>query len=105
MQARVTLPRHANEKRLKRELASAWSNLSEYARIHEAVHLAIADRYALVMEDAISSLPARKDCQTLRQEVQGEFSRLFKEHHKEQLQFDEDERKRIRLLLAENRQT
>ncbi len=32
VKARVTLPRHANERKLKKELASAWNNLEECAR-------------------------------------------------------------------------
>ncbi|MDJ0612759.1 MAG: DUF922 domain-containing protein [Rhizobiaceae bacterium] len=101
--ARVTLPRHSNERRLKAELANAWTNLSEYARVHEAVHLVIADRYALKIEDAVKELDNRESCDQLRADVESEFSRLFEEHHKEQLAFDASEKIRIRKLLAENR--
>lgn len=99
--ARVTLPRHSNERRLKAELANAWTNLSEYARIHEAVHLAIADRYALKIEGAIGNLNARADCDALKLDVESEFSRLFEEHHNEQLAFDSSEKLRIRKIIAE----
>jgi len=101
--ARVTLPRHSNERNLKADLANAWTNLSEYARIHEAVHLVIADRYALKIEDAVNALSSRENCETLRADVETEFSRLFKEHHKEQLAFDASEKKRIRAIIAQNR--
>jgi len=103
VKARVTLPRHKNERKLKADLARAWSNLQEYARVHEAVHLAIADRYALLMEDAINALQPRSNCRDMRLEVQEVFSRLFESHHDEQLQFDEDEKKRIRQLTAQTR--
>ncbi len=101
--ARVTLPRHRNERKLKSELASAWTNLSEYARIHEAVHLVIADKYAVRIEDAIKALDNRENCDLLRVDVENEFSRLFDEHHKEQLAFDASEKKRIRQIIAEGR--
>lgn len=101
--ARVTLPRHSNEKNLKADLANAWTNLSEYARIHEAVHLVIADRYALKIEDAVNALDARDNCETLRADVESEFSRLFDEHHKEQLAFDASEKQRIRKIIAEGK--
>jgi len=71
--------------------------------VHEAVHLAIADRYALLMEDAINALQPRSNCRDMRLEVQEVFSRLFESHHDEQLQFDEDEKKRIRQLTAQTR--
>lgn len=102
VKARVTLPRHSNERRLKAELANAWTNLSEYARIHEAVHLAIADKYALKIEDAVNALDDRPSCDSLKNDVEIEFSRLFEAHHKEQLEFDESEKRRIRKLLARN---
>ncbi|MGI9351067.1 MAG: DUF922 domain-containing protein [Rhizobiaceae bacterium] len=101
VKARVTLPRHSNERKLKKDLARAWSNLEEYARVHEAVHLAIADRYALIMEKAISSLKPQDTCKLMREDVQAAFSKLFEEHHAEQLQFDKDEKTRIRKLTAQ----
>jgi len=105
VKARVTLPRHRNERKLKAELANAWTNLSEYARIHEAVHLAIADKYALKIEDSVKALGERPSCEALKNDVEIEFSRLFNAHHKEQLEFDESEKRRIRKLLAQNSQS
>lgn len=99
VKARVTLPRHANVNTLKAELAKAWNSLEEYARVHEAVHLAIADRYAIAMEKAINSLPPAQDCVSMREDVQVVFSDLFEKHHADQLQFDADEKERIRGLV------
>jgi len=101
VKARVTLPRHSNVNSLKSELAQAWNSLEEYARVHEAVHLAIADRYAVEMEEAINRLQPQSDCVEMRERVQQTFSRLFEEHHREQLQFDADEKARIRGLVAQ----
>lgn len=103
VKARVTLPRHRNENALRQDLAKAWSNLEEYARVHEAVHLAIADRYALLMESEIKSLPPVENCSTLRANVSNTFYELSKQHHAEQLQFDADERERILRLTAQAR--
>ncbi|MEM7214203.1 MAG: DUF922 domain-containing protein [Pseudomonadota bacterium] len=103
VKARVTLPRHSNESKLKADLAQAWNNLEEYARVHEAVHLAIADRYALIMEEAITALRPRENCSSMREDVQAAFSKLFEQHHAEQLQFDADEKVRIRKLTAQAR--
>ncbi len=99
VKARVTLPRHSNVNQLKSELAQAWNSLEEYARVHEAVHLAIADRYAIAMEKAISALPSADNCVNMREDVQAVFSDLFEKHHADQLQFDADEKERIRGLV------
>jgi len=103
VKARVTLPRHANIRRVKREVARAWTSLEEYARAHEAVHLAIADNYALKMEETIKSLAPENDCSRMRNTVAEAFSILFEEHHKEQLQFDADEKERIQNLAKQSR--
>ena len=99
--ARVTLPRHSNEKALKQKLARTWNNLAEYAKVHEAVHLEIADRNAVEMEHTISSLEPRKDCKSLREIVSKVFDLMYRQHHIEQLKFDQDERARIRILASE----
>lgn len=101
VKARVTLPRHSNVNRLKSELAQAWNSLQEYARVHEAVHLAIADRYAIIMETAINKLKPQPDCVEMRDKVQSTFETLFEEHHREQLQFDADEKARIQSLVKQ----
>jgi len=67
--------------------------------VHEAVHLAIADRYAIEMENAISALPRAENCVSMRENVQAVFSDLFEKHHADQLQFDADEKSRIRGLV------
>lgn len=103
VRARVTLPRHANIRRVKQDVARAWTSLEEYARVHEAVHLAIADSYALKMEEAIISLNPENDCADMRKSVAEAFEFLFKEHHREQLQFDADEKERIRKFAKQSR--
>ncbi len=103
VRAKVTLPRHANIRRVKRDVAKAWSSLENYARAHEAVHLAIADSYALRMEDEISRLKPEDDCSSMRQKVSEAFSILFEEHHAEQLQFDQDEKDRIQSIVKHSR--
>lgn len=99
VKARVTLPRHSNVSQLKAELAQAWNSLEEYARVHEAVHLAIADRYAIDMEKAINALLPAENCVQMREDVQSVFNDLFEKHHADQLQFDADEKERIRGLV------
>jgi len=103
VKARVTLPRHKNAAKLKAELAVAWNSLEEYARVHEAVHLAIADKFALRMEKQISKLPNEPDCVQMRESVKNTFDALYDEHYKEQLAFDESEKQRIRRIAAKSK--
>ncbi|MBO6815547.1 MAG: DUF922 domain-containing protein [Rhizobiaceae bacterium] len=103
VKARVTLPRHKNAKKLKNELAVAWNSLEEYARVHEAVHLAIADQYALRMEREISGLPVEENCVEMRESVRKRFDKLYEEHYQEQLAFDESEKERIRKIASQSR--
>ncbi|MCG6859249.1 MAG: DUF922 domain-containing protein [Salaquimonas sp.] len=103
VQAHVTLPRLANPERVKRALSKAWDNLEQYATLHESVHVAIADSYALKAEKAIDALPPEKDCQTLRGNAVLAFRKLMAEHEREQIQFDEDEKERIAEIVARSR--
>ncbi|MEC9343834.1 MAG: DUF922 domain-containing protein, partial [Pseudomonadota bacterium] len=101
--AHVTLPRHASPASMRRELSKAWNNLEQYARLHESVHVAIADSYALKAEQAVSALPPEPDCQTLRANAVLVFRRLMAEHESEQIRFDEDEKERIAALVRRSR--
>ena len=103
VQAHVTLPRLTNPERVKRELSKVWNNLEQYARLHESVHVAIADSYALKAEKAVTALPPQPDCQTLRGNAVLAFRKLMAEHEREQIQFDEDEKDRIAELVARSR--
>lgn len=103
VQAHVTLPRLASGKRLRNDLSRNWSNLEQYARLHEAIHVSIADSYALKAEQAVRSLPPEPQCETLRANAVLLFRRLMAEHESEQIQFDEDEKERIAQLIARTR--
>ena len=70
VQAHVTLPRLANGANLRSELSKAWTDLEEYARQHEAVHVSIADRHALNAERVLAGLPPERDCQAMRASAQ-----------------------------------
>lgn len=103
VQAHVTLPRLANPERMKRDLSKVWNNLEQYARLHESIHVAIADSYALKAEKLVMALPPQADCQTLRGNAVLAFRKLMNEHEREQIQFDEDEKDRITTLVARSR--
>ena len=107
VKAHVTLPRLASRQQLKRELSQAWNNLAEYARLHEAVHVAIADNYAVKAEEEVRGLTSEPNCNQLRDKAVVVFKRLMADHEREQLRFDEEEQGRIaglvRLTRAQDR--
>jgi len=103
VQAHVTLPRLAKPEVLKRELAGAWDNLEEYTRLHESIHVAIADDNAIRAEKKIRALPPHQDCPTMRAEATRLFHELMVEHEAEQQRFDTEERANIRALIARSR--
>ncbi len=99
VKAKVTLPRHANIAQTERKLRAAWNNLQEYARLHEAIHVAIADKYALKVEQSIKAVKPREDCKSMRAKVLEVSKKIMAEHEKEQLKFDKDEQVRIQNLV------
>ena len=99
VRAKVTLPRHANIQRTEQKLRAAWNNLEEYARLHEAIHVSIADKYALKVEKAIKAIEPEKDCKSMRQKVLETSTKILAEHEREQLKFDREEQERIQMLV------
>ncbi|MFK5979098.1 MAG: DUF922 domain-containing protein [Rhizobiaceae bacterium] len=104
VQARVTLPRLANRRQLKKSLQRAWRNLEEYARLHEAVHVAIADHHALEIEKSLATLQPANDCDTLKISARSLAAKMLEKHEQEQLKFDAKEKKRIKSLSGEKAQ-
>jgi predicted secreted Zn-dependent protease len=103
VQAHVTLPKLTTQQKLREELASAWDSLEHYARLHEGVHVAIADSHALKAEAAIMALEPQRDCETMRTKALATFNTLMVEHQRDQLQFDREERGRIAALVHRTR--
>jgi predicted secreted Zn-dependent protease len=103
VQAHVTLPRLAKPEELKRELAGAWDNLAEYTRLHESIHVAIADDNAIRAEKKIRAMPPEADCPSMHAAATRLFNELMIEHEAEQQRFDAEERENIRALVARSR--
>ncbi|MGI9402608.1 MAG: DUF922 domain-containing protein [Rhizobiaceae bacterium] len=103
VKAHVTLPKLIGQKQLRKDLSKAWDNLEQYARLHESVHVSIADEYATKAEDAVKNLEPHPSCDTLRSQAVLVFRRLMAEHERDQLQFDEDERERIAAMVNSTR--
>ncbi len=103
VQAHVTLPRLKSQEKLREELASAWDSLEHYARLHEGVHVAIADAHALKAEAAVMALEPQADCASMRESASTIFRTMMADHQRDQLQFDREERGRIAALVQKTR--
>ena len=95
VQANVTLPRFADRKAATQKLKGAIDNIEAYARLHEAVHVSIADSFAERAEKEISGLPPTADCDVLRENIGATYNRIMKEHEAAQLEFDAQEQRRF----------
>jgi predicted secreted Zn-dependent protease len=103
VQAHVTLPKLRSQQSLREELSKAWDSLEHYARLHEWVHVAIADSHALQAEAAIRALPPRATCEAIRADAIAVFKKMMADHQRDQLRFDREERGRIAMLVQKTR--
>lgn len=98
--AAVTLPRFIDRNRTDAQLKRAIDNLDEYARFHEAVHVAIANEYADRIGTALRDLPAQASCETLDSQAAAVSRALLKQHDGAQKKFDRDEQRRLAALTS-----
>ena len=98
--AAVTLPRFIDRNRTEPQLQQAIDNLDEYARFHEAVHVAIANEYADRISGSLSALPAQATCDALDSQAAAVSRALLKQHDDAQRKFDRDEQRRLAALTS-----
>lgn len=93
--ADVTLPRLSDRERVDGKLREAFSNIEEYAKLHEAVHVRIAEEHARMAEKEILAVKAHPDCKVIESRVTRAFNSVMQRHEKEQLAFDAQEKRRF----------
>ncbi|WP_343314153.1 DUF922 domain-containing protein [Brucella sp. BE17] len=96
--AKIALPRWAQRRKAKPELALVWDTLSQDIRRHEESHIVIARSHASEMERQIRALRSRSDCAALRANIDKVTQRIMESHDKEQQRFD-----RVETINFENR--
>ena len=89
--AKVSLPRWKQRRKASPELALIWDTLYQDIRRHEESHIVIARSHASQMEREIRGLLSRKDCATLRTDIDRVTTRIMKAHDKAQQRFDKVE--------------
>jgi len=98
VRAKVTLPQWLKPQGAKHKIVRAWSNLDRYTRLHEAVHVAIADKYARQLEQELKSLKTGRNCFATRKITRSLIDSTMKKHDREQRKFDHSEKARFAKL-------
>ena len=98
--AAVTLPRFIDRNRTEPGLKRAIDNLDEYARFHEAVHVAIANEYADRIATSLAALPGEANCDALDERAAAVSRALLQQHDGAQRRFDADEQRRLAALTS-----
>ena len=100
IEANVTLPRWQEQASSSDPgLRIAWKNLSAYARLHEAEHIAIAEHFAKKIGEELKAIPPKSTCDALDTAARRVLERNKREHNREQLSFDAREQKRLAALF------
>lgn len=86
--AKVMLPRWKQRRKASPELALIWDTLYQDIRRHEESHIVIARSHASEMERQIRALRSRKDCSTLRADIDKVTEQQMAAHDKAQERFD-----------------
>jgi len=101
--AKVTLPHWTGRQSASEKLGKAWDNIDRYTRLHEAMHVAIAFRYAKRMENGLLKLDPKENCSLMRKQASALVDRYLDEHDATQKEFDADEQRRFSMLASRRR--
>lgn len=99
--ARIILPRWQDRRGSDASLDKAFDNLAAYAKVHEQVHVDIANLAARLMEQQMLDIPPQRNCETLEGRVEQIIRDIRARHDKAQRAFDASEKKRLSGLFRE----
>lgn len=90
--AKMSLPRWKQRATTKSiEMALIWDTLSRDIKRHEESHIVIARAHASKIEQAVRQLPAQRDCDTLRKNIEQTSAEILQSHEDAQRHFDKVE--------------
>ncbi len=90
--AKMSLPRWKQRATTKSvEMALIWDTLSRDIKRHEESHIVIARAHASKIEQAVRQLPAQRDCDTLRKNIEQTSAEILQSHEDAQKHFDKVE--------------
>jgi len=93
--AQVTLPQWTGRANASAKLGKVWDNIDRYTRLHEAVHVSLAFRFAKAMKTDLEAIQAQKNCTLVDKMASAIVTELLRKHDKAQKAFDADEKKRF----------
>ena len=93
--AKVTLPNWIGRKSADKQMAKAWDNIDRYTRLHESYHVALAFRYAKIIENEVLAQSPQSNCDMLRDKSIAIFKTRLAEHETAQRDFDRSEQDRF----------
>lgn len=99
--AKIILPRWQDRRSSEPGLNKAFDNLAAYAKIHEQVHVDIANLAARLMEDQMRAIAPQRTCESLENRVERVIRDVRSRHDKAQRAFDLAEKKRLNTLFRE----
>ena len=99
----ITLPHWKNRPEANPKLAKAWDNLDRYTRLHEAVHVSIAHKYAKQLELRLRTMNTAETCTETERMANRIIQTTLKSHEIEQLKFDASEKTRLATLGKRNK--
>lgn len=88
VKARVILPSWRDRRHSDRGVRIIWDTLSKDIKRHEDSHLSIAKNHARDLENALTALPASRQCATLAARVTTTTQRIMASHDADQARFD-----------------
>lgn len=90
--AKMSLPRWKQRATTKSvEMALIWDTLSRDIKRHEESHIVTARAHASKIEQAVRQLPAQRDCDTLRKNIEQTSAEILQSHEDAQKHFDKVE--------------
>lgn len=88
LKAAVTLPRWKSVKSAKQDVRLVWDILARDIKRHEESHIVIAKNHARELENALVSLPRKRECATLQELAESATQRVLAKHDAAQIKFD-----------------
>lgn len=101
--ARVTLPQWIGRKTASAKLGEAWDNIDRYTRLHEAMHVNIAFKFAGDIEEELENMKPASSCKIMRARANRLVDRRLKEHDQAQRDFDANEQRQFAMLAKQQK--
>lgn len=97
--AHITYPQWTQRRGASKDLQRGFDAFSDYARLHEQIHVKIGEAAAAAMAAAVQNIAPQRTCDALLAKLKPALKRVYAKHDKAQRAFDAAEQKRLRRLF------